>query len=213
MSKSQLRRLRLIFENKARQLSKKAPRNYVVAAITVDGKLVGSHEYNEPSSGKDDPGRHAEKVVVDSYWDEALDLVREKVANARNAATYGQKVRRPRLVFAISASPCHQYCAPLLTRKIAEVRSDPVIGSHADFVLAPRTPYEGRMDPQKKTVITDLTAMVVLQSGAEDEISRSQIGWDLMQLATKPEAEASWERHLAQLAHKLWAKAKKAGAR
>jgi hypothetical protein len=213
MGKSQLRRLRLIFENKARQLSKKAPRNYVVAAITVDGKLVGSHEYNEPATGEDDPGRHAEKVVVDSYWDEALDLVREKVAKSRNEAAYGQEVHRPKLVFAISASPCHQYCAPLLTRKIIQVRSDPVIGPHADFILAPRTPYEGRMDPQKKTVITDLTAMVVLQSGAEGEIRRLQIGWDLMQLATKPEAEASWERHLAQLAHKIWEKAKKAGAR
>jgi hypothetical protein len=177
----------------------------------VDGALVGKHHYNVPTKG-DDKGSHAERVVVDRYWEQALDIVRERVAKAKNRTRSGKEYVPPQLVFAISASPCQEQCAPLLHRKIREVRRDPVIGRDATFILAPRTPYEAGMNPEKKTLASDLTALVLLRD-VRDDVDHLQLGWDLRQLATKPETEANWERHLAQLAHKIWEKAKKAGVR
>ena len=187
--------LRKIFENRAKDvMGKDSPRNYVVAAITIDGHVVGRHEFNEGSGGP-----HAEEAVVNQYWDIALARMRDLVAKRRNQTRHGDTYRPPRMVFAISASPCKERCSPLLKAKAAEITSDPILGGRAaTFVLAPRAAYEGRMDPKKKTLGRDLDQLVVS-------------GWDLRQLATKIELEPQWERPLAELAHKIHAKVNAAG--
>ena len=212
MGKAQLDQLRMIFENKANQIAGEVERrDYVVAAITVDGVMLGKHQYNVPESGRSS-GRHAEIVVIDNYWDQAIALIRQKVDRARSSGQ-GDDVVRPRLVFAISASPC-QDCSQELKDKIEKVRADPGIRQDADFVLAPRTPYEKKMDPEKKTLAKDLRAMELLEDkDVSTGIERVQLGWDLMQLATKPESEKTWEVHIGWLGHQLWKGVEAAGLR
>ncbi|WP_237047570.1 phage tail protein [Lentzea guizhouensis] len=181
-----LDKLKLAFENKAEGV-----RNYVIAAVTVNGAMIGQCEYNESATGGKG-GRHAEDMVIEQHWDRALEAVRKEVAAGN----------RPQLVFAISASPC-QACSAKLQALIRKVRSDPAIGQKADFILAPRSTYEGRMDPKKKTTGKDLANLVLLD-GVE-------LGWDLRQLATKENIGKHWELPLAEWAHHLWERVKKAG--
>ncbi|PWK86045.1 cytidine/deoxycytidylate deaminase-like protein [Lentzea atacamensis] len=181
-----LDKIKLAFENKAEGL-----RNYVIAAVTVDGAMIGQAEYNESATGGKG-GRHAEDMVIEQHWERALESVRKGVAAGN----------RPQLVFAISASPC-QTCSGKLQALIRKVRSDATIGQKADFILAPRSTYEGRMDPKKKTTGKDLANMVLLD-GVE-------LGWDLRQLATKESIGKHWELPLAEWAHHLWERVKKAG--
>ncbi|WP_233223762.1 hypothetical protein [Amycolatopsis sp. CA-128772] len=181
-----LEHLKKIFENKAEGM-----RDYVVAALSVDGTMIGQAQYNDSATGTKG-GRHAEVVVISQHWEHALTVVRAGIAQGK----------RPKLVFAISASPC-QACTAVLNEHIRRVRSDPTIGQKADFILAPRSTYEGRMHPEKKTTGKGLADLVLLD-GVE-------LGWDIRQLATKEKIGKHWELPLAEWAHKLWQKVQLAG--
>ncbi|MCS7477616.1 hypothetical protein ACFFQW_45955 [Umezawaea endophytica] len=191
MGKQQVEDLRKVFENKAREVyGDDAKRDYVIAAITVDGTVIGQAEYNDAGTGV-----HAE-VMLGPHWNNAIKVVTAQVAkNKDTARRNGEEYKKPQLVFALSASPC-QACAKVLKQRIAEARRD--IGDDAQFVLAIRAVYEGRMDRQKKTLGKDLVALV-------------DLGWDLKQLATKVEFNKHWEGPIIETATRLANRVTKVG--
>ena len=108
MGKEKIEELRKVFDNKAREVyGDEARRDYVIAAITIDGKLIGQEEYNDAPSGV-----HAEGALG-PHWRKALDVLAEKVARNKNKSKRGAPYERPQLIFALSASPC-QECYKIL---------------------------------------------------------------------------------------------------
>lgn len=192
MSKEKIEELRKLFENKARETEGfEDKRNYVIAAVTIDGEVIGQPEFNDA-----DTGTHAE-VVLEPHWQAAEQRLALMVQQNRAKQARGEAFERPKLVFALSASPC-QKCAPVLANRMRALRNNPAIGRDADTTLAIRAVYEGKMDPKKKTLYKDMLEL-------------ADLGWDLKQLATKENFDKNWEGQIVQLAATTAARVAKAG--
>ncbi|HEY1094824.1 MAG TPA: hypothetical protein VGE61_08975 [Glycomyces sp.] len=192
MSKEKVEELRLLFENRARETDNfDDKRNYVIAAVTIDGEVIGQPEFNDA-----DTGTHAE-VMLEPHWQAAEQRLIAMIQQNRAKQARGEAFERPKLVFALSASPC-QKCAPVLANRMRALRSNPAIGRDADTTLAIRAVYEGKMDPKKKTLYKDMLEL-------------ADLGWDLKQLATKENFDKNWEGQIVQLAATTAARVAKAG--
>jgi hypothetical protein len=182
LPKDDLDRLKPLFQKKPIPgPTGKLRSDYTVAALSLNGELVGSEELNVKF------GPHAEVVVLSKYWSTALDLAKCE------ASTGGS----PRLVLAINRTPC-PWCAKALAKAVVLAKMDPLIARHVEFILAPTSLYEARMARGKLTTGKALMGLAIL-------------GWDIRQLATRAPEERTrsseyWEKDLAEWAAKVHAR-------
>jgi hypothetical protein len=165
----------------------------VAAMVTVNGEAMGPPLWNVP--GKE----HAEDRAIDEQWPAAVDRAIE-----------GAKAQRQtKVVFAISKTPCGR-CGSRLTTIIKEAKTTlREIGEgsekYVEFVLAPRSLYEGSQMPAEGGS-PEKTA-----TSARQMMELSDLGWDIRQFAARDDEHSSrrfWDVPLAEFAHYLWERVK-----
>ena len=180
-----------LFENakpEDREKFKKQPRNETNAALSVDGSLIGEVV-------KSTEGRHAERNLIDAYWDTGLKMARVKAAKGQHTT----------IAVAINRAPCHKQCTDLLIKTITDARKEDLIDKYVRFILAPTGVYEPTENltaeqieadqekeqeiakelktpayevEHKSTYTDDVTTM-------DDLADLVKAGWDLHQLAAR----------------------------
>jgi hypothetical protein len=161
----------------------------VVAMVTVNGQAMGPPLWNIPG------GPHAEDRAIADQWPLALDRVQAMVNQQRHV----------RVVFAISATPCGR-CASNLQRIMREANASlsEQGRQYAEFILAPRSLYEGSYMPHEGQEPTGTA------TSAQSLVALSDLGWDIRQFAARDDQHASrryWDQPLAEYAHYLWRRA------
>jgi hypothetical protein len=156
----------------------------VAAMVTVDGRAMGPPLWNVPS------GPHAEDRAIAEQWPLAMAQVRAAVAEQR----------KTRVVFAISATPCGRCSINLhKLRQDAETELGTNGRKYAEFILAPRSLFEGTYMPHED----EETAKTATSARNLRELS--QVGWDIRQFAARKETPQNrrWDEPLAEYAHYL----------
>ena len=159
---------------------------HVAAMVTVNRRAMGPPLWN-------DSGLHAEDRVISDQWPAAM-------AAARRLADEG---RQATVVFALTATPCGR-CGPRLKNLVEDSKRElgPNRSSLVEFILAPRSLYEGKLPyegaPPEDTGTTGKSLEELVEAG-----------WDLRQFVARDRGHSSkrfWDVPLAEYAAYLMSK-------